>query len=79
MSDGWENYSKLVLSKIDDLSLDHKVLSKEVTELKYEIQTHLSDLRSEVSVLKTKAALWGSLSGAIIGGVISHFFKGFGK
>lgn len=75
----WSSYSKLVLTKIEELSLDHKALSREVIDLRLSLKDELNTVCNELSSLKTKAAIWGGIAGTILGGVISQFFKYWGK
>lgn len=73
-SDGWEEYKRLVLDKLDDLERQFdqqfKVLNEQVTLL-----------RIEVAVLKLRSGLWGGLAGAVTVGVplliwvVVHFLR----
>lgn len=71
----WSEYSRLVLHKIDELSIDHKFLTKEVADLKLEMAKDLNKITSEIATLKTKAALWGSIGGSVFSAIIAFFIK----
>jgi len=71
---GWEEYKRLVIEKLEDLEeqfeREFHVLSEQVTQL-----------RIDVAVLKTRAGFWGALAGAVTVGVpllvwvVVHFLR----
>lgn len=54
MNNGWSEYEKLVLSKLDEHGEKIKCVDKKVT-----------DVRIEVAGLKVKAGIWGAIAGLI--------------
>ena len=67
MTDGWAEYSKLVLSKMDEHSAMLEKLSEQV-----------SDNGRELAALRVKAGMWGALSATIIsvGAYVASKFGG---
>jgi hypothetical protein len=55
MTNGWTEYSKLVLSKMDEHSAMLEKLSEQV-----------SSNGRELEALKVKAGMWGALSASVI-------------
>ncbi len=51
---GWSEYEKLVLSKLDD----HQ-------EWLVDIQKNVSRMKTEIALLKLQSGMWGALAGAI--------------
>lgn len=73
---GWEKYQELVLTKISDLSSDHKEMKKELAALRAEISHDFNKISGEIIMLKTKAALWGSIAGSAISILIQYLIGG---
>jgi hypothetical protein len=51
---GWNEYQRLVLSSLDDLK-DEAKHSRE----------QISEMRTELAVIKQRASLWGAVSGCV--------------
>lgn len=54
LSHDWGAYERLVLAKLDELSVDIK-----------EIQAEQSRQRVDVAMLKVKSGLWGGIAGLV--------------
>lgn len=59
-NNGWGKYQLLVLSELKSLKESHA-----------EILESLAEVKLDVNTLKVKSALWGSVAGAGVAGVIS--------
>lgn len=62
---GWSEYQRLVLDKLEGLEQGHKELSDAVAGIK-----------TDIAVQKAKAGMWGAIAGfvpAIIMFVVDHF------
>jgi len=59
---GWNDYQKLVLNKLDDHSNSLEDLNKEVKSIRI---TDVPNLQVEIAMLKIKAGIWGAVAGAI--------------
>lgn len=82
---GWAEYQQLVLSelkylrsgldqvhgKIDDMKDGH---TDDLVKVAKETEESLTGLKIEIAILKTKAALYGSCAGFIVG-LILHYWK----
>jgi hypothetical protein len=55
-SNGWNEYSKLVLTEIQDL--------KTCTG---RVQDDITSIKTQVEILKVKSSIWGGFTGAITG------------
>jgi hypothetical protein len=73
-SNTWGEYQRLVLAELERHSKGIENLQEQFSDLKAEIATRnelailkaeVSEQKSELSVLKTKAAGWGALAGAL--------------
>ncbi len=49
----------------------HEYLLQKLTQ----IDEHLIEIKVEVATLKTKAAIWGSVSGVIVAALISYILR----
>ena len=69
--DGWQEWSKFVLKELKRLGDAYENLTKKVNE-------ELTELKTEVAMLKVKSGIWGLLGGIIIIGVfyLSRYFGG---
>lgn len=61
---GWSEYQKLVLSRLDGQDRSLTELGNEVKELR---SKDVVDLKVEIAMLKVKAGLWGAAAGAVPG------------
>jgi hypothetical protein len=52
--EGWLEYRKLILSELERVSRELRDLNQKV-----------SDIHTEIAMLKVKSGLWGALAGAI--------------
>ncbi len=60
---GWGEYSKLVLQKLQD----HETLLKDINEA-------LIQVRVEIAMLKVKSGVWGAMAGAVPSAIAIIFF-----
>jgi len=65
-SDDFREYRRLILSELESLNKRVDLLFTKVEKNHTAIALDLGELKREIAVLKTKAAMWG---GAIGGGV----------
>ncbi|HET6494976.1 MAG TPA: hypothetical protein VFH61_06390 [Thermoleophilia bacterium] len=73
MADGWNEYRVLVTSEIRRL---HSWI--EAVDERERDDARLRKMETQLAVLQTKAALWGSLGGLIVGGGVAAAMKAFG-
>lgn len=78
--DDWKQNSRLVLTKIEELSRDQKELREGLYALRVGINENLNRVSNELVMLKTKAAVWGGLAGTtfsvVIGTLVQLLFGG---
>lgn len=67
---GWNNYQRLVLTKLDDHSGHLDALTKEIGEMR---SKDITDLKVEIAMLKIKAGVWGAAAG-LVPGVIAAIY-----
>jgi len=65
-SNGWDTYSKLVMTKIEELSGGQGDLRKEINKFKIDMTKELGKVTSEISMLKLKASIWGGIWGTVV-------------
>lgn len=72
----WTEYRRLVIQGLRDLDTDMKALTERLDKLELQFAV-------DITTLKTKAAMWGALGGAIISFLIAVatalVVKGSGK
>jgi hypothetical protein len=75
--DPWEAWSKHVLLELDRLSGCTEDVRKEIQLVSENIRKDISQISSDIAVLKFKAGVWGALGGAIpaILLVVAYFLK----
>jgi len=56
--DGWQKWSKFVLEELKRLNKNYEELTKKVND-------ELTELKTEVAILKVKAGIWGLIGGVI--------------
>jgi hypothetical protein len=61
---GWNEYKQRVLFQLDELSS----LSKEMNK-------KLDDLKTEVTILKVKSAMYGSIAGVVVSFIVALAVK----
>jgi hypothetical protein len=69
---GWNEWKNLVLDKLEHQSVQHKGLQIEVLKIRTE---DLPGIQQEIASLKTRAAIWGSLTGGIVV-ILARIFLG---
>jgi hypothetical protein len=71
----WREYSRLVLSELERNARVAEQINAEVVKLRVE---EMSRIRTEISLLKFQAALWGTVGGLVFTTVLalgSRFIK----
>lgn len=61
---GWDEYQKLVLAKLDT----HEKWLKDMTN-------KMTDCRIEIATLKAKAGAWGAVAAFVVTAVVNLFWK----
>ncbi len=61
--DGWQEWSKFVLKELKRLGDAYENLTDKVNE-------ELTELKTEVAMLKVKSGIWGLIGGIIVIGVV---------
>lgn len=61
---GWNEWSNKVLGDLKDLKQLYKELANDITELKIQL-----------AIIKTKAAIYGALGGTIVGAAMTALIK----
>ena len=72
---GWDNYQKLVLDKLEDHATTLHSLDAEVKSIRTE---DIPGLQVEIAMLKIKAGVWGAAAGmipAVLGVIYAHLSK----
>jgi len=75
--DDWIRYKELVLSDLSRLHDDREVIRQEIKDGFADQKEAIDNLSKEVTTLKTKAKIWGSLAGAIISFAIAFLNEWF--
>jgi len=63
-SNGWNEWSKYVLKSLEDLDSDVRQLS-----------TNIDQVKEALWIMKGKAAVWGSICGAVTGLIVTIAIK----
>lgn len=60
--DGWQEWSKFVLKELTRLGDAYENLTKKVND-------ELTELKTEVAMLKVKSGIWGLIGGILVIGI----------
>lgn len=81
---GWNEWSRLVVFRFDQLESNYKellikmeVLKSELMELKNDLKNDYNKHSQEINTLKTKATVWGSVAAFVVATVTSIIVKIF--
>lgn len=67
----WDEYKRLVLSRIRELREDNQTLSRGMSDFRSEVSDKFAKVESDLARLNVKSGLWGALAGAVLtGGMI---------
>ncbi len=69
--ESFDAYKNLILYRLNELSKGQERSAVEIKSL----HSKVDHIGTAVTVLKTKAAVYGSIGGALVSAVFSHFFK----
>lgn len=61
---GWNEWSNKVLGDLEELKQLYKEITNDITELKIQL-----------AIIKTKAALYGAISGTVVGVVLTALIR----
>ena len=67
---GWEIWSKHVLKELKRLSDASESFPKAMQKLTEKVNDELTELKTEVAILKVKCGIWGLIGGVVAGCVI---------
>lgn len=62
----WIEYRRLVLDNMERLERDQKAINEKIDREVKVLNEKLDSIKTELSVLKTKSAVWGGLVAAIV-------------
>ncbi len=63
----WNEYRRLVLSELERIGRDFNSINRKIDELR---QDDISQLKTDITLLKFQAAMWGSIGGLIFSTII---------
>lgn len=67
----WIEDRRLVLHELERLTAGMDKLDEKLEAEIALLQTSISELRADVTQLKTKAAIWGTIAGAIMSAIVA--------
>lgn len=83
---GWHEYNKLIMYRLDENKQGLANLDKRFTRLENsvnidldDIKNKIGDVRTDISNLKGRAAVWGSVAGFVVAFISSLILKMFGN
>lgn len=68
----WSEYRRLILAELERISHDIKSLNDKVERFR---QEDVSQMKTDIALLKFQAALWGATAGVAATGIISFAVK----
>jgi hypothetical protein len=68
----WGEYRRLILNELERIN---KSIDDVNTKIERFRQDDLSQIKTDIALLKFQAALWGALASAVVSGVIAFVFK----
>jgi hypothetical protein len=69
---GWAEYRRLILAELERMGRDIKAIQQTMTDVRIK---DLSDLKTDIALLKLQAAMWGGLGGTVFGGLVTLAIK----
>lgn len=70
--DDWRNYKRLILNEQQRATEAISKLSQKVEKL---IVEDIGGLKTDIALLKFKAALWGTVGGSVFGALVTALFR----
>lgn len=67
--DGWDQYSKLVLSELQRHDANHEKTIARIEHLNTSMNNRFNKLEIEINTLKVKSGIWGMIAGMIPGAI----------
>jgi hypothetical protein len=67
-SRGWEGYRRLILSELERINGSIHGINEKIERFR---QEDISNLKTDIALLKFQAATWGALGGMIFSGIVS--------
>lgn len=62
----------LILSKLEQTQSQYQELHNQIIEIRV---TDLPDIKNDISSLKTKVTIWGTVTALIVSGIVTTFFR----
>lgn len=69
---GWTEYRRLVLSELERIVGDIKSINRKIEDLR---QDDLSQIKTDIALLKFQAAMWGAGGGIVFGAIVTVILK----
>jgi predicted secreted Zn-dependent protease len=75
----WDEWGRHVLQELKRHDKNHEKLVREVADAEDRIKERIQSLHADITTLKAKAAIWGSIAGTIVAclvsAIVGMFFK----
>lgn len=71
-TDDWNEYRRAILGQLDEISNDIENVNQKVDNIR---TVDLVQIRIDIALLKFQAAMWGALSGLVVGSIITLVAK----
>lgn len=68
----WNEYRRLVLSELERIGRDFNTINRKIDELR---QEDISQLKTDITLLKFQAAMYGSIGGLIFSTIIPYALR----
>ena len=68
--DGWQEWSKFVLKELKRLGDAYEEFPKAIQKLTEKVNDEITELKTEVAMLKVKSGIWGLIGGVIVIGIV---------
>ncbi len=68
---GWGQYERLVLNRLDRIDAEMKEIKAEIHNLQME---EIGKMKIEIAMLKVKSGAWGATAGAVPAAIIALYF-----
>lgn len=75
MNNGFDEYKRVILSKIEDLKTGQKDHSQKLDELKIMVIERFGKMETSIAIIKTKVALYAAIFGGVISVIINAVVK----
>jgi hypothetical protein len=68
----WSEYRRLILSELERIGEDIKSINGKIEKFR---QDDLSQIKTDIALLKFQAALWGGLGGIVFGTIMTFILR----